>query len=94
MGKASSYKIRSAVVKGTNGTGYRQYTVSLPPEIGAPLYEAGFRVRYEVRDDGILIIPIPSDEREPEPDTHAKVIALVERFSTPADTHETDERED
>jgi hypothetical protein len=66
----------------TNGNEYVQYSTSLPFDIAEPLYEAGFRVRFEVRDDGILIIPVPGDERATKDDTRSLAQALVERFTS------------
>jgi hypothetical protein len=83
MSKHGTYKIRHAVTGG-----HDQYAVTVPPSIAAPLHEAGFRVRYEVRDEGILIILVPSDERLLPDDTTQRVNALMERYSTNPNTQE------
>jgi hypothetical protein len=76
----TSYKIRTSMVTGGNGHGYPTYTVSLPKEIAEPLHEAGFRVRYEVREDCIAIIPVPVETVESTP-LKDQALSLVNRIT-------------
>jgi hypothetical protein len=79
---AATYKIRKTHVgNGPNGRKYPQYTISLPIEIAEPLHAAGFRVRFEVREDCIAIIPVPSDRDPHDTAVRDKAASLVDRFT-------------
>lgn len=75
----TSYKIRVSLVT-TGDRKYLTYTVSLPKEIAEPLQEAGFRVRYEVREDCIAIIPVPVETVESTP-LKDQALSLVNRIT-------------
>lgn len=80
---ASTYKIRkSHTTSRTDGSKYPQFTLTLPIEIAGPLHAAGCRVRYEVRDDCIAIIPVPVETGVSDSETHNRVVSLVDRFIT------------
>lgn len=77
---SATYKIRMSLV--TNGDRkYPQYTLTLPIEIAAPLHEAGFRVRYEVREDCVAIIPVPQDKDAHDTSVRDMAVSLVDRFT-------------
>lgn len=58
---ADTYTIRRSTVRE-----YHAYSVTIPTSIAAPLYDAGFRVRFSVTDDGILMTLVPTGK----PDNH------------------------
>lgn len=79
---ASTYKIRKGKVgNGPGGKKYPQFVVTLPVEIAAPLEAAGFRVRYEVRDDCIAIIPVAPSVEPVDTDVRKRVVSLVDRVT-------------
>lgn len=78
-----SYKIRVADIPSRNGgPSLPQYSVTLPADLAGPLSDAGFRVRFEVVEDGILIIPVPAEDLTKDADLREKAEALVNRFTS------------